>query len=286
MSSVQVTLARRSALEHVLAVAAGPSALAPEPPAPDVRASELLAPDVRAWFASPEQGLAAQIESVDGATATTEALARLAPSTLTVCATVVASDGCWAELTRAGVTWGGDGDGDPEETCVVGLSYDDAGAVSRLVWLRAPLAPPAGSGVAGRPVPSADGNGATTASDGRPILERYLADLSQSRFGEAATHFTADTIYSHPPYGGGTERVLYRGRDALAHGFAHDRGPSPVRQVITGVWQRGGRMFVEGVIEGIPNGGTFFSTAQISPEGEIARYVAFYSATRIPAPAH
>ncbi len=42
-------------------------------------------------------------------------------------------------------------------------------------------------------------------------------------------------------------------------------------------------MFVEGVIEGIPDGGTFFSTAQITPEGEIARYVAFYSATRIPA---
>jgi hypothetical protein len=39
---------------------------------------------------------------------------------------------------------------------------------------------------------------------------------------------------------------------------------------------------IEGVIEGIPDCGTFFSTAQITPEGEIARYVAFYSATRIP----
>ena len=52
--------------------------------------------------------------------------------------------------------------------------------------------------------------------------------------------------------------------------------------MITGAWQSGDRVFVEGVIEGIPDGGTFFSTAQISPQGEIARYVAFYSATRIP----
>ena len=56
-----------------------------------------------------------------------------------------------------------------------------------------------------------------------------------------------------------------------------------MRQIITHFWQRAGRVFVEGVIEGIPDGGTFFSTAQISSEGEIARYVAFYSATRIPA---
>jgi hypothetical protein len=43
-------------------------------------------------------------------------------------------------------------------------------------------------------------------------------------------------------------------------------------------------VFIEGVIEGIPDGGTFFSTAQISPHGEIARYVAFYAARRIPSP--
>jgi hypothetical protein len=48
------------------------------------------------------------------------------------------------------------------------------------------------------------------------------------------------------------------------------------------MWQRGNRVFVEGAIEGIPNGGSFFSTAELSAEGEIARYVAFYSARRIP----
>ena len=162
---------------------------------------------------------------------------------------------CWAEVTRAG-------DREPPETCIVGLTCDEVGAVSRLVWLRAPLAPPWN-----------DDEEASVA-DGRPVLERYLADLQQSRFREAAAHFTADTLYSHPPYAGGTERVLFQGREALANGFATERGPSPVRQVITDLWQR--------VIEGIPNGGTFFSTAQITSGGEIARYVAFYSAERIP----
>jgi len=104
----------------------------------------------------------------------------------------------------------------------------------------------------------------------------------RSRFEEAAGHFTPGTIYSHPPYAGGAERVLFRGREALWRAFVTERGPSPARQVITHCAQRDSRVFVEGVIEGIPNGGTFFSTGQISPECEVARYVAFYSAARIP----
>jgi hypothetical protein len=37
-----------------------------------------------------------------------------------------------------------------------------------------------------------------------------------------------------------------------------------------------------GVVEGIPDGGTFISTGRITPDGEIDRYVAFYSARRLP----
>ena len=70
------------------------------------------------------------------------------------------------------------------------------------------------------------------------MLERYFAALMNSRFHEAAAHFTADTIYSHPPYAGGTERVLFRGREALGRGFVEQRGPSPVRQIVTGFWQQ------------------------------------------------
>jgi hypothetical protein len=227
-------------------------------------APSFLARDVQTWIASPAQGLKASIDAVRGADASAAALADLAPSSLTLVAATVSDRACWAEVTRRA-------DGEAE-TCLVGLSYDAGGAVSRLVWLRAPLVP-ASSEV--------DEPGA--GPDGRPVLERYFADLQSSLFRDAASHFTVDTIYSHPPYAGGTERVLLGGREALWHGFVNERGPSPVRQIITGFWQRGSRVFVEGVIEGIPNGGTFFSTGQITPEGEIARYVAFYSATRIPA---
>jgi hypothetical protein len=247
MTSLQLG---RGGLEQVLAVVGGSS--------PATRG--YLAPDVRAWLASPDQGLGAATESAAGTEAATDALARLAPSSLEVVVTVGSDRACWAEITRRGA-------GDAE-TCMAGLTYGLAGQVSRLVWLRAPLVPAR--------------EAADAAPDGRPILERYLADLMSSRFREAAAHFSAGAIYSHPPYTGGTERVLFEGREALWRGFAVERGPSPVEQIITGFWQQGDRVFVEGVIEGIPDGGTFFSTAQISADGEIARYVAFYSARRIP----
>lgn len=215
--------------------------------------------------------MAAGVESVSGPEASAEALARLAPSRLTVVATVDSKRAWWAEIARHR--------GAESETCIAGLSHGLGGQVSRLVWLRAPLVPAA--------EPSAqpdDPDVATGAADARPVLESYFEALMGSRFREAAAHFTVDTIYSHPPYAGGVERVLFRGREALARGFETERGPTPARQIITNLWQRGTRVFVEGVIEGIPKGGTFFSTAELAPEGEIARYVAFYSATRIPSP--
>lgn len=242
------------ALDGVLALVEGSGGPAPS----------LLARDVQTWIASPAQGLKASIDAVRGAGASAAALADLSPSSLTVVAAAGSNRACWAEVTRRA-------DGEADETCLVGLSHDAGGAVSRLVWLRAPLVP-ASSEV--------DDTGASP--DGRLVLERYLAALARSMFRDAASHFTVDTIYSHPPYAGGTERVLFRGREALCRGFVTERGPSPVRQIVTAFWQRGTRVFVEGVIEGIPNGGTFFSTGQMTPAGGIARYVAFYSATRIP----
>jgi ketosteroid isomerase-like protein len=221
-----------------------------------------LARDVRTWLASPEHGLAAAVDSVSGARASTEALGRLAPSRVTVVGAVASGDACWVEVEARG-------EGEPE-TCIAGLTYEPGGGVSRLVWLRAPLVPPCKLD-AGDAAPPA-----------RPVLEGYFAALMNSRFGEAAAHFTRDTLYSHPPYAGGYQRVLFRGREALRRGFVELRGPSPARQIVTGLWQQGDRVFVEGIIEGIPDGGSFFSTAEISRDGEIARYVAFYSATRIP----
>jgi hypothetical protein len=266
MTSLQA--GRRAALDDVLALVEGSSGAN--------RAfrtiGNALAPDVRAWLASPEQGLKAGIDSVHGVEGTIDALALLAPSGLTVVGAVATEDACWAEIERRG-------EGEPE-TCLACLTYGATGQVTRLVWLRTPLVP--GRHVSGAGASSGGQTSDGRRSDGRAILERYFADLTNSRFREAAGNFTVDTLYSHPPYGGGTERVLFDGREALWRGFVELRGPSPVRQIITGCWQRGERVFVEGVIEGIPNGGTFFATGQINPEGEIARYVAFYSARRIP----
>jgi len=225
----------------------------------------LFARDITAWVASPQQGLTSTIESVWGAEAVAGALTALAPSDLTMVACVPSAHICWAELERR--PNGGDA-----ETCIVGVSYGDGGEVSRIVWLRAAL------------VPAFQGDPARSAPDARPVIEHYFADLMRSRFREAAGHFAGGVVYSHPPYRSGTARVLYLGRDALARGFADERGPTPARQVITGFWQQHERLFVEGVVEGIPNGGSFISAGQITPEGEIARYVAFYSAQRFAGP--
>ena len=223
-----------------------------------------LAPGVEAWLASPEDGLKARIESVRGVEQTRRALGRLAPSSLAVAGAAASESAYWAEVERRAA-------GGQDETCLVGMSFEPAGRVSRLVWLRAPR------------VPARDLDPGTGAPDARPVLEGYFADLMSSRFRQAAARFTRDTIYSHPPYAGGSARVLFEGREALWRGFARERGPSPARQIITDLWQQGAWAFVEGVVEGIPDGGTFFSTAQITDEGEIARYVAFYAAaTRVP----
>jgi hypothetical protein len=262
MTSLQSS--REGALEDVLALVEGGAGAS--------RAfrttGRALAPDVEAWLASPEQSLKARIESVHGAEATIDALTRLAPSGLTMAGAIASEDACWAELERRGQ------EREPE-TCLAGLTYGAAGKVTRLVWLRVPL-------VAGREVDGAGAASDRRTPDGRTILERYFADLTNSRFREAAANFTVDTLYSHPPYAGGIERVLFDGREALWSGFVELRGPSPVRQIITGFWQQRERVFVEGIIEGIPNGGSFFATGQIGPAGEIARYVAFYSGRRVP----
>lgn len=221
-----------------------------------------LAAHVVAWLASPEQGLRTEIDAVTGPRDTAAALRALAPTSLSIAAVTQAGQQAWAEVS-------GQADG-AEETAVIGVTLDDNGDIARLVWLRAPRVP-------AREATLAD----PVAHDGRRVIERYFEDLMHARFAQAAAHFAPDTIYSHPPYRAGTERVLYRGRDALRRGFVTERGPTPARQLVTGFWQEGERFFVEGVIEGIPDGGTFVSTGQLTRAGEIARYVAFYSARRI-----
>lgn len=221
-----------------------------------------LAIGARAWLADVDQGRSAEIAEVVGRRAVATALARMGRPGA-VLAGGIAGDGFgWAEARLE------------DETCVVGAAVAADGTLDRLIVLLAPAVPCLGVEVA--PVdPSA-------VPGGLPILEGYFEDLMNSRFEQAASRFTPDTLYCHPPYRSGDEWLLFRGRDALLHGWLTLRGPSPARQVVSHFWQVGERFFLEGFVEGIPDGGSFFSTGQITQDAEIARYVAFYSARRIP----
>jgi hypothetical protein len=226
---------------------------------------------VEAWLADPDQSRRAEIDAVSGGDAVAAALERMGPASPELEAAVTDDSVtdrqlCWAEVTRRGAC--------VDETCLIGTTADHEGAVRRLILLRASAAPQAVH------PPSAAPPGVTPAA--RPIVERYFDHLMNSRFEAAAGHFTADTIYSHPPYRSGADWVLFRSRDALLDGWLTLRGPSPARQLVTSCWQVEDRFFIEGVVEGIPAGGSFFSTGQLNAQGEIVRYVAFYSSRRIP----
>jgi hypothetical protein len=77
MTSLQ-KMSRERVLDDALALAEGSGRTI----------ESFLSPDVGSWFASREQGLFATIEPLRGAKQTADALARLAPSDLTVVAAV------------------------------------------------------------------------------------------------------------------------------------------------------------------------------------------------------
>jgi hypothetical protein len=87
VTSVQSPSGGGTALGDVIALVQGTD----RPSAAD------LAPGVQTWLASPEDGLKAAVEPVQGAHATRDALRRLAPSTLQVLASV--ADLRWQRLT-------------------------------------------------------------------------------------------------------------------------------------------------------------------------------------------
>ena len=130
---------------------------------------------------------------------------------------------------------------------------------------------------------SGDGASATHAAPvaAYPVLERYFSHLIAGEFPEAASCFSADCLYSHPPYSPGSPRAEFRGRGAPLAGF-EARGIRTTRPVIVCCLQRGSDCFIEGVVERIPAGGSFGSSVSLDGDGLIRRYVAFYSASRVP----
>ena len=218
-------------------------------------------PAVRAHIASSVQDIGAQITTVSGPQATLGELTRASSGDTE--ALVVAGDGCdtWAELVRSS-------DDGEAETCLLALRHDRDGLIDRVVWHAAPR------------VEGFCAAGEQARPPARLRFEEYFRALQEARFGAAAECFDPNVIWSHPPYRGAPVRELARGRAALLDLLVHRRGASPARQVITGFAQRGCHVFLEGIVEGIPHGGSFVSLGQLSSDTEIGRYVAFYSAER------
>jgi hypothetical protein len=158
-----------------------------------------------------------------------------------------------------------------ERRFVASVQVGRAGSIRRWLCMSRSAVP------APSPVPPSRGGEAGA----RDLLERYFAALQSGDFAAAAACFTPDCWYSHPPYSARTAPVEYEGREALAAGFAHDRGITPVRQRIVRCVQRGPTCFVEGLADGIPGGGTFLSSVILDELGLVDRYVAYYAEPRV-----
>lgn len=90
------------------------------------------------------------------------------------------------------------------------FQLDPAGAISRAVPYRTPPLEPSPSW----------SKQTELDVDARGVLERYFRDLQAGDFEAAASCFTDDVVYLHPPYDpGDAERPEFRGRDRLVAGF-------------------------------------------------------------------
>jgi hypothetical protein len=120
-----------------------------------------------------------------------------------------------------------------------------------------------------------------SSADADKVLHQYFTALDEGDFDEAAAQFSADVVYSHPPYRhtgiDSNERVVFRGRDALLAAF-RQRGRTSFDHTIFTSGQRGRHCLIEGRVEGLPAGGTgsFISSLSLDDDGLIRRYVSFY----------
>jgi ketosteroid isomerase-like protein len=156
----------------------------------------------------------------------------------------------------------------PFATFVASAQLGDDGLIDRYLAYRAgpQLDPRSVEGVPG---------------DALAVLDRYFEALDSGAFAEAAEQFSADVVYSHPPYRhtgiDGNERVVFRGREQLLAAFTA-RGRQSFDHRIVASGQRGPHCLVEGLVEGLPGGrtGSFISSFTLGNDGRIRRYTSFY----------
>jgi hypothetical protein len=152
------------------------------------------------------------------------------------------------------------------------LQLDPDGAVTRaLVYRTLPI----------DPSPTWAAGDSAAPADARAVLDTYFEHLDAGRFADAADCFSADCLYSHPPYGPGEPRVEFRGREALLAGFAK-RGARPWSHELVVVLQRGAECLLEGTAGGTALGGSFISSLSLDTDGRIRRYAAFYCEPPVP----
>jgi ketosteroid isomerase-like protein len=160
--------------------------------------------------------------------------------------------------------------GRPLATFAASLQLDADGLINRYLAF-----------IANPPVdPAPDGSGAAP-GDAVDVLRRYFEALDAGAFADAADQFSADVVYSHPPYRhtgiDSDERVVFRGRDQLLAAFIA-RGRQSFGHRLVAAGQRGPLCLLEGVVEGLPDGGdgSFVSSLTVDGDGRIKRYVSFY----------
>ena len=166
--------------------------------------------------------------------------------------------------------------GEAFATFVASVQLDDDGLVGRyLSYMTAPAVAPAPSGT--RPAPA----------DAAEVLARYFEALDAGAFDEAAAQFSADVVYSHPPYRhtgiDSDDRLVFRGRDELRAAFTA-RGKQDFDHRVVAIGQRGPHCLLEGVVEGLPGdrNGSFVSSLTLDGDGLIQRYVSFYCEPAVP----
>jgi SnoaL-like domain len=158
----------------------------------------------------------------------------------------------------------------PVGTFIASAELDGDGLVRRyLAYMCTPAADPAPTG--GGPAPA----------DAGKVVHEYFAALDNGDFEAAADQFSRNVVYSHPPYRhtgiDGAERVVFRGRDELLAAF-RARGRQTFDHAILASIQRGPHCLFEGVVNGLPTGGSgsFVSSLTLDGDGRIQRYVSFY----------
>ena len=161
---------------------------------------------------------------------------------------------------------------------VTSLQLDADGLIERcLAYLCAPAVD----------APAAAEDGDIQVADAMTVVERYFAALDAGAFVDAAACFSADVVYSQPPYRhtgiDGNQRVQFDGRAALLEAFK-TRGHQSFAHRVLASAQRGSRCIFEGIVEGLPGGetGSFISSLTLDPEGRIQRYLSFYCEPSVP----